>query len=41
MKSFADPTRLKPLNKPRGVPQVIIGTPAGNRNEFALGKQVH
>jgi inorganic pyrophosphatase len=36
MKSLADPTRLKPLNKRDGLLQVIIETPAGSRNKFAF-----
>jgi inorganic pyrophosphatase len=36
MKSLADPTKLKPLNKKEGPIQVIIETPAGSRNKFAF-----
>jgi inorganic pyrophosphatase len=36
MKSLADPTRLKPLNKRDGLLRVIIETPAGSRNKFAF-----
>src|ERR1700723_1670518 len=36
MKSLADPTALKPLNKSNGLLQVIIETPAGSRNKFAF-----
>jgi inorganic pyrophosphatase len=36
MKSLADPTALKPLNKSNGLLQVIIETPAGCRNKFAF-----
>jgi inorganic pyrophosphatase len=36
MKSLADPTRLKPLNKKDGLLQVIIETPAGSRNKFSF-----
>ena len=36
MKPLADPTRLKPLNKREGPPQVIIETSARTRNEFAF-----
>src|ERR1700744_6000719 len=35
MKSLADPTRLKPIDKRDGLLQVIIETPAGSRNKFA------
>jgi hypothetical protein len=38
MKSLADPTRLKPLNKRDGLLQVIIETPAGSRNKFAFDR---
>src|SRR5580658_10792603 len=36
MKSLADPTRLKPIDKKSGLLQVIIETPAGSRNKFAF-----
>ncbi len=36
MKSLADPTRLKPINKKDGLLTVIIETPAGSRNKFAF-----
>lgn len=36
MKSLADPTRLKPIDKKDGMLQVIIETPAGSRNKFAF-----
>jgi inorganic pyrophosphatase len=36
MKSLADPTGLRPLNKKDGLLQVIIETPAGSRNKFAF-----
>jgi inorganic pyrophosphatase len=36
MKSLADPTRLKPVDKKEGLLQVIIETPAGSRNKFAF-----
>ena len=36
MKSLADPTKLKPLDKKEGLLQVIIETPAGSRNKFAF-----
>lgn len=36
MKSLADPTRLKPIDKKDGFLQVIIETPAGSRNKFAF-----
>jgi inorganic pyrophosphatase len=36
MKSLADPTRLKPINKKDGLVQVISDTPAGSRNKFAV-----
>src|SRR5580693_2480185 len=36
MKSLADPTRLKPIDKKDGLLQVIIETPAGSRNKFAF-----
>src|SRR6201986_166473 len=36
MKSLADPTRLRPMNKKAGLLQVIIETPAGSRNKFAF-----
>src|ERR1700761_3130718 len=35
MKSLSDPTKLKPLDKKKGLIQVIIETPAGSRNKFA------
>ena len=35
MKSLADPTRLKPLDKKDGILQVIVETPAGSRNKFS------
>src|SRR5580700_6449142 len=35
MKSLADPTRLKPIDKKEGLVQVIIETPSGSRNKFA------
>jgi inorganic pyrophosphatase len=35
MKSLADPTKLKPIDKKDGLIQVIIETPAGSRNKFA------
>ncbi|WP_158792009.1 inorganic diphosphatase [Granulicella sp. L60] len=35
MKSLADPTKLKPIDKKDGLLQVIIETPAGSRNKFA------
>jgi inorganic pyrophosphatase len=35
MKSLADPTSLKPIDKKDGLLQVIIETPAGSRNKFA------
>ncbi|MDQ2833363.1 MAG: inorganic diphosphatase [Acidobacteriota bacterium] len=35
MKSLADPTKLKPLDKKDGLLQVIVETPAGSRNKFA------
>ena len=35
MKSLADPTKLKPVDKKTGFVQVIIETPAGSRNKFA------
>jgi inorganic pyrophosphatase len=35
MKSLADPTKLKPLDKKEGLVQVIIETPAKSRNKFA------
>jgi inorganic pyrophosphatase len=35
MKSLADPTRLKPIDKQDGLLQVIVETPAGSRNKFA------
>lgn len=36
MKSLADPTKLKPLDKKEGLLQVVIETPAGSRNKFAF-----
>jgi inorganic pyrophosphatase len=36
LKSLADPTKLKPINKKEGLIQVIIETPAGSRNKFAF-----
>lgn len=36
MKSLADPTALKPIDKKDGFLQVIIETPAGSRNKFAF-----
>ena len=36
MKSLADPTKLKPIDKKDGLLQVIIETPAGSRNKFAF-----
>lgn len=36
MKSLADPTKLKPIDKEDGLLQVIIETPAGSRNKFAF-----
>jgi inorganic pyrophosphatase len=36
LKSLADPTRLKPIDKKEGLIQVIIETPAGSRNKFAF-----
>src|ERR1700722_8417266 len=35
MKSLADPTRLKPIDKKEGLVQVILETPSGSRNKFA------
>lgn len=35
MKSLADPTKLKPIDKKDGLVQVIIETPAESRNKFA------
>ena len=35
MKSLADPTKLKPIDKKTGLVQVIIETPSGSRNKFA------
>ncbi|MGF7178972.1 inorganic diphosphatase [Tunturiibacter psychrotolerans] len=35
MKSLADPTKLKPLDKKEGLVQIIIETPAKSRNKFA------
>ncbi len=39
MKSLADPTRLKPIDKKDGLLQVIIETPAGSRNKFAFDQE--
>jgi inorganic pyrophosphatase len=36
MKSLADPTQLKPIDKKTDLLQVIIETPAGSRNKFAF-----
>jgi inorganic pyrophosphatase len=36
MKSLADPTTLKPIDKKDGLVQAIIETPAGSRNKFAF-----
>ena len=36
MKSLADPTKLKPIDKKDGLLQVIVETPAGSRNKFAF-----
>ena len=36
MKSLADPTKLKPIDKKDHLLQVIIETPAGSRNKFAF-----
>ncbi len=36
MKSLANPTKLKPIDKKEGLIQVIIETPAGSRNKFAF-----
>jgi inorganic pyrophosphatase len=36
LKSLADPTKLKPIDKKEGLIQVIIETPAGSRNKFAF-----
>src|ERR1700677_3668776 len=35
MKSLADPTKLKPIDKKTGLVQDIIETPSGSRNKFA------
>lgn len=35
MKSLADPTRLRPIDKKHHLLQVIIETPASSRNKFA------
>ena len=35
-KGLANPTVLKPLQKPDGILQVIIETPKGSRNKFAF-----
>jgi inorganic pyrophosphatase len=36
LKSLADPTKLKPIDKKDGLLRVIIETPAGSRNKFAF-----
>jgi inorganic pyrophosphatase len=36
LKSLADPTKLKPIDKKDGLLQVIVETPAGSRNKFAF-----
>jgi inorganic pyrophosphatase len=36
MKSLADPTKLKPIDRKDQLLQVIIETPAGSRNKFAF-----
>lgn len=36
MKSLADPTKLKPIDRKDGLLQVIVETPAGSRNKFAF-----
>jgi inorganic pyrophosphatase len=36
LKSLADPTILKPIDKKDGLLQVIVETPAGSRNKFAF-----
>jgi len=36
LKSLADPTKLKPIDKKEGLIQVIFETPAGSRNKFAF-----
>lgn len=36
MKSLADPTKVKPIDKARGLIQVIIETPASSRNKFSF-----
>jgi inorganic pyrophosphatase len=36
MKSLADPTKLKPIDKRDGLIQVVIETPAGSRNKFSF-----
>jgi inorganic pyrophosphatase len=35
-KSLANPTVLKPVEKPNGILQVVIETPKGSRNKFAF-----
>ena len=41
MKSLADPTNLKPIDKKDGLLQVIVETPAGSRNKFAFDPDQH
>lgn len=36
VKSLADPTKLKPIDKQNDLLQVIVETPAGSRNKFAF-----
>jgi inorganic pyrophosphatase len=36
MKSLANPSTLKPIDKKDGLVQVVIETPAGSRNKFAF-----
>jgi inorganic pyrophosphatase len=36
VKSLADPTKLKPIDKKDGLLQVIVETPKGSRNKFAF-----
>ncbi|MDP9049153.1 MAG: inorganic diphosphatase [Acidobacteriota bacterium] len=36
LKSLADPTKLKPIDKKDGLIQVVIETPAGSKNKFAF-----
>jgi inorganic pyrophosphatase len=36
MKSLADPTKLKPIDKKDGTLQVIIETPKGSRNKYSF-----